>query len=296
MNCVFCNFLLLSTAFIRNLTIMMFPQLTLPQLIWLLMMFFVLLLSLVLIVVILSVVSLSSLKQKKKVKEYPYKLSRSGGGGGRKKKSPWRTWSHYLCCVLFCPPCPVNIISNVAFFPPKPPSYCIRNEESILERSSSSSDNTDSTRYGQKSKCDFKKPNRLVMHIRASSCQHSARTIVIGDKVDFFSVPTQEANQIACLYYRPYIYPLYVILYSHPNACDLGTMWHALEHLSSQLRANIFSYDYSGYGVSTGSPSEKNQLADADAAWSALWKTYRIPLNKIILYGQSIGSVATVCF
>ncbi|CAH0405228.1 unnamed protein product [Chilo suppressalis] len=53
-------------------------------------------------------------------------------------------------------------------------------------------------------------------------------------------------------------------------------------------------YDYSGYGVSGGKPSEKNLYADIDAAWQALRTRYGISPENIILYGQSIGTVPTV--
>ncbi|KAJ4449759.1 hypothetical protein ANN_01163 [Periplaneta americana] len=56
----------------------------------------------------------------------------------------------------------------------------------------------------------------------------------------------------------------------------------------------IIGYDYSGYGVSTGKPSEKNLYADIDAAWHALRTRYGISPENIILYGQSIGTVPTV--
>ncbi|KAL3176601.1 hypothetical protein MRX96_010217 [Rhipicephalus microplus] len=64
--------------------------------------------------------------------------------------------------------------------------------------------------------------------------------------------------------------------------------------LGSRINCNIFSYDYSGYGVSTGKPSEKNLYADIDAAWQALRTRYGISPENIILYGQSIGTVPTV--
>jgi fermentation-respiration switch protein FrsA (DUF1100 family) len=64
--------------------------------------------------------------------------------------------------------------------------------------------------------------------------------------------------------------------------------------LGSGINCNIFSYDYSGYGVSTGKPSEKNLYADIDAAWDALRTRYEISPENIILYGQSIGTVPTV--
>ncbi|GFR33811.1 hypothetical protein TNCT_351741 [Trichonephila clavata] len=56
----------------------------------------------------------------------------------------------------------------------------------------------------------------------------------------------------------------------------------------------VRSYDYSGYGISTGKPSEKNLYADVDAAWHALRTRYGISPENIILYGQSIGTVPTV--
>jgi len=77
----------------------------------------------------------------------------------------------------------------------------------------------------------------------------------------------------------------------------------------------LFSYDYSGYGASTGKPSEKNLYADIDAAWHLLRfvfavtsassydscklilicrTRYGISPENIILYGQSIGTVPTV--
>ena len=56
----------------------------------------------------------------------------------------------------------------------------------------------------------------------------------------------------------------------------------------------ICSYDYSGYGASTGKPSEKNLYADIEAAWGALRSRYGLSPENIILYGQSIGTVPTV--
>lgn len=64
--------------------------------------------------------------------------------------------------------------------------------------------------------------------------------------------------------------PRYTVLFSHGNAVDLGQMSSFYIGLGTRLNCNIFSYDYSGYGVSSGKPSEKNLYADIDAAWQAL--------------------------
>lgn len=86
----------------------------------------------------------------------------------------------------------------------------------------------------------------------------------------------------------------FTILFSHGNAVDLGQMTSFFIGLGQRINCNIFSYDYSGYGTSTGKPSEKNLYADIDAAWHALRTQYGISPENIILYGQSIGTVPTV--
>lgn len=64
--------------------------------------------------------------------------------------------------------------------------------------------------------------------------------------------------------------PKFTILFSHGNAVDLGQMSSFYLGLAARLGVNIFSYDYSGYGASTGSPSETNVYADIEAAWQCL--------------------------
>lgn len=64
--------------------------------------------------------------------------------------------------------------------------------------------------------------------------------------------------------------------------------------LVSVLNVNIFSYDYSGYGCSSGKPSEKNLYSDIEAAWNELFKRYDIKKDQLILYGQSIGTAPVV--
>ena len=87
---------------------------------------------------------------------------------------------------------------------------------------------------------------------------------------------------------------MYVACCSHGNAVDLGQMTSFLVGLGSRLRCNIMTYDYSGYGRSTGSVSEGNLYADIEAAWQCLGKRFGICAENVILYGQSIGTVPTI--
>ncbi|KAL8482094.1 hypothetical protein ACS0TY_028298 [Phlomoides rotata] len=54
------------------------------------------------------------------------------------------------------------------------------------------------------------------------------------------------------------------------------------------------SYDYSGYGASSGKPSELNTYYDIEAVYNCLKSEYAIKQEDVILYGQSVGSGPTL--
>lgn len=80
------------------------------------------------------------------------------------------------------------------------------------------------------------------------------------------------------------------ILYSHSNAEDLGMIWDSLVELSKELNVNILSYDYEGYGLASGSPSEESCYDDIDAAYLFLIECLQQKPENIIVYGRSLGS------
>lgn len=50
------------------------------------------------------------------------------------------------------------------------------------------------------------------------------------------------------------------------------------------LQVNVMAYDYSGYGISEGEPSEEACFADIEAAFAYLVNVKKTPASKIILY------------
>uniref|UniRef100_J3LAE6 Serine aminopeptidase S33 domain-containing protein n=2 Tax=Oryza brachyantha TaxID=4533 RepID=J3LAE6_ORYBR len=84
------------------------------------------------------------------------------------------------------------------------------------------------------------------------------------------------------------------LLYSHGNAADLGQMFELFVELSAHLNVNLMGYDYSGYGQSSGKPSEQNTYADIETVYRCLVETYGASEENIILYGQSVGSGPTL--
>ncbi|KAG0465970.1 hypothetical protein HPP92_020134 [Vanilla planifolia] len=84
------------------------------------------------------------------------------------------------------------------------------------------------------------------------------------------------------------------LLYSHGNAADLGQLHDLLVELSVHLRVNVMGYDYSGYGQSSGKPTEQNTYLDIEAVYKCLEENYETHAEDIILYGQSVGSGPTL--
>lgn len=114
------------------------------------------------------------------------------------------------------------------------------------------------------------------------------------DHFDVFYAQYGRNERIACMYVRACKNPKYTILFSHGNAADLGLMSSFYLGLGNKINCNVFGYDYSGYGLSSGKASEKSLYTNIEVAWNELRRRYDVQANKVILYGQSIGTVPTV--
>lgn len=80
------------------------------------------------------------------------------------------------------------------------------------------------------------------------------------------------------------------LLFSHGNAEDLGMIIQYFREVSHILEVNIFAYEYTGYGMSTGEPHEQAVYADIEAAFKYLRDIIGIPWSEVVLYGRSVGS------
>lgn len=80
----------------------------------------------------------------------------------------------------------------------------------------------------------------------------------------------------------------FTLLICHGNA---GNISHRLEKIIffHKLGCNVFIFDYRGYGLSQGSPSEGGLYIDTKAAYDYLLSR-SIPENQIIGFGESLGS------
>lgn len=82
------------------------------------------------------------------------------------------------------------------------------------------------------------------------------------------------------------------VLYFHGNAGNLGNRSERIrKYVDRGLGMMMLSYR--GYGGSGGSPSERNNVADARVAYEALLKEGLRP-EDIVLYGESLGTGVAV--
>lgn len=82
--------------------------------------------------------------------------------------------------------------------------------------------------------------------------------------------------------------PLATILHFHGSGGNILTQYQAIAPLAN-LGYQVFMFDYSGYGVSTGKASRKNALQDAYSALAYVADLSDTNNTQLILYGQSYG-------
>ncbi|KAJ7943879.1 Alpha/beta hydrolase domain-containing protein 17C [Quillaja saponaria] len=157
-----------------------------------------------------------------------------------------------------------QLAAKFAFFPPSPPTYQIKKRED----------------------------GKITV---VSSSSSGCMPIPLKDDnfLDVLLIDTKRGNKIVAFYLRNPSARV-TLLYSHGNAADLGQLYDLFVQLKVNLRVNLVGYDYSGYGASTGEPSEFNTYVDIEAVYECLETEYGVSQEELILYGQSVGSGPTL--
>ncbi len=84
-----------------------------------------------------------------------------------------------------------------------------------------------------------------------------------------------------------------VVLFFHGNGGNISHRGSSLK-IFHNLGLNVLIFDYRGYGLSKGKPTEQGLYLDAMAAWQYLVKQRGYTETDIIIFGRSMGAaVAT---
>ncbi|CAL0331601.1 unnamed protein product [Lupinus luteus] len=157
-----------------------------------------------------------------------------------------------------------QLASKFAFFPPSPPTYHLK-----------------------------KRDDGKLTVVSTAPPAVSIPNAADDNSLDVLVVETKHGNKIVAFYLKN-PYARLTLLYSHGNAADLGQLYDLFVQLKVNLRVNLMGYDYSGYGASTGKPSESSTYADIEAIYECLETEYGVSQEDVILYGQSVGSGPTL--
>lgn len=77
------------------------------------------------------------------------------------------------------------------------------------------------------------------------------------------------------------------IVYFHGNAGNLS-MWSPIVAGIARRRYSVFAFDYRGYGLSTGRPTEQGMYRDVDAVVERFWRD-SLGGTPVVYWGRSLG-------
>lgn len=83
------------------------------------------------------------------------------------------------------------------------------------------------------------------------------------------------------------------ILYCHGNKNNMDEYWDRVMILH-QLGVQIFIFDYRGFGLSEGRPSENGLYKDGESALNFIRSHYQVDKDSLCLYGYSLGNVVSI--
>jgi len=84
------------------------------------------------------------------------------------------------------------------------------------------------------------------------------------------------------------------VLVSHGNGGNISHRLPRAALLQEALAADVLLYDYRGYGRSAGTPDEEGTYRDARAAYRYLVESRGVRPERLMLFGESLGSAVTL--
>ena len=104
-----------------------------------------------------------------------------------------------------------------------------------------------------------------------------------------FTVADKNKVSIACLHLGETDKPKRTVIFSHGNGEDLGNLESFLAYFGSDS-TEMIAYDYPGYGLSDGKPSEEGCYDAVEAVYDYVLNQLDRNPEKIIMWGRSLGT------
>jgi hypothetical protein len=173
-----------------------------------------------------------------------------------------------------------RLIKQIAFFPPSKPGYIIHSKTSEVLVVGDESLNTYpiSQLIAQSGLLSVGVP---APEIKFHHLVISAQYTFIKRVIHGFAFINSKSQGLT-------------LVFSHGNSTDIGYSALSYIKLCELLSVNVVCYDYAGYGLNKGQPTEANIKSDIRSVIQHVVEKLHIPPSKIILYGQSVGSGPSV--
>lgn len=94
-------------------------------------------------------------------------------------------------------------------------------------------------------------------------------------------------------WFVPHPAPRATLLFLHGNAGNISARLDSVQRFY-RMGLSVFIIDYHGYGHSSGSPGEQATYEDARAAWHYLIDDRRLPPERLLLFGRSLGGAVAL--
>ena len=104
-----------------------------------------------------------------------------------------------------------------------------------------------------------------------------------------FSVMIESNHSIACMHLGERDKPKRTVIFSHGNGEDLGNLESFLSYFGSDS-TEMIAYDYPGYGLSEGRPSEEGCFEAVEAVYDYIVNQLGRHPERIITWGRSLGT------
>ena len=123
-------------------------------------------------------------------------------------------------------------------------------------------------------------------------------------ELSFYSIPKKEGKgkRITAVHIinkcsmspNPYIYDSSAIFYCHENETDLLRLVPFLIDISLQMKCDIISFDYLGFGDSNTKPKINTLLQDGEDAIKFSINILKYKIENLILFGKDIGAMPCI--
>jgi alpha-beta hydrolase superfamily lysophospholipase len=128
----------------------------------------------------------------------------------------------------------------------------------------------------------------------ASLTSYSLSTAVIPEAKREFVTMTSQGRKIYGYFIKSNgSSPSITVLYFHGNHDHLQYYWDRAE-LLYKTGFNVFIFDYQGYGMSEGTPSESALYSDCRAALQYVLSRSDVSSTRLVFYGYSLGCAGAI--